>query len=50
MDDFGLEEYGGNSVDDMMDDYDSHINSGDLPELFDESAVDNFIANLNDWD
>ncbi len=28
----------------------AYINSGDLPELFDESAVDNFIANLNDWD
>lgn len=46
MDDFELEEYGENLVDDMM----VHINSGDLPELFDESAVDNFIANLNDWD
>ena len=50
MDDFELEEYGENIVDDMMVDYDYDINSGDLPELFDESAVDNFIANLNDWD
>lgn len=59
MDDFELEEYGGNSVDDMMVDYDYHINTGDLPELFDESSVDEFfaegkalrddIANLNDW-
>lgn len=50
MDGFELEEYGGNSVDDMMVDYDYHINTGDFPELFDESSVDDFIANLNDWD
>ncbi len=43
-------EYDENSVDDMMVDYDYHINTGDLPELFDESSVDNFIASLNDWD
>ena len=43
-------EYGENSVDDMMVDYDYHINTGELPELFDESSVDEFIANLNDWD
>lgn len=49
-DDFELEEYGGNTVDDMMVDYDYHVNTGDLPELFDESSVDDFIANLNDWD
>ncbi|WP_289198574.1 MULTISPECIES: hypothetical protein [Bacteroidales] len=44
----------------MMIDCDYHINTGDLPELFDESSVDEFfaegkalrddIANLNDWD
>lgn len=50
MDDFELEEYGENIVDDMMVDYDYHINKSDLHELFDESSVDNFIANLNDWD
>ena len=43
-------EYGENSVDDMMVDYDYHINTGELPELYDESSVDEFIANLNDWD
>ena len=53
-------EYGENTVDDMMVDYDYHINTGELPELFDESSVDEFfaegkalrddIANLNDWD
>lgn len=60
MDDFELEEYGGTSVDDMMVDYDYHINTSDLSELFDDSSVDEFfaegkalrddIANLNDWD
>ncbi|WP_289189321.1 hypothetical protein [Xylanibacter rodentium] len=43
-------DYGENAVDDMMDDYDYHINTSKLPELFDESSVDDFIANLNDWD
>lgn len=42
--------YGENAVNDMMVDYDYHVNTGDLPEPFDESSVDDFIANLNDWD
>lgn len=42
--------YGENSVDDMKVDYDYRINTGDLPDFFDESSVDDFIANLNDWD
>ena len=45
-----FEDYGENSVDDMMVDYDYHINTGKLPELFDVSSVDDHIANLNDWD
>lgn len=43
-------EYDENGVDDMMVNYDYRINTGELPELFDESSVDDFIANLNDWD
>lgn len=43
-------EYGENLVDDMMVDYDYHVNTDELPELFDESSVDDFIANLDDWD
>ena len=42
-------EYGENSVDDMMVDYDYRINTGELPELFDESSADDFTTNLNDW-
>lgn len=48
--DYEDNEYGENLVDDMMADYDHHVNTGELPELFDESSVDDFIANLNDWD
>lgn len=40
-------EYGENPVDDMMTDYDYHINTGELPELFDESSADDFITNLD---
>lgn len=53
-------DYGENAVDDMTADYDYLINTSELPELFDESSVDDFfaegkalrddIANLNDWD
>lgn len=42
-------EYGENPVEDMMTDYDYHVNTGELPELFDEASVDDYIANLNDW-
>ena len=43
-------ENGDNPVDDMTVDYDYHVNTGDLPELFDEASIDDFIANLNYWD
>ena len=46
--DYEANEYEENAVDDMMADYDYHVNTGELPELFDESSVDDFIANLND--
>ena len=48
--DYEDNEYGKNPVDDMIDDYGYHVNTGERPELFDESSVDEFIANLNDWD
>lgn len=43
-------EYGENPVDDMMTDYDFQINTGELPELFDEQSIDDFIANVNNCD
>ena len=42
--------YGDNHADDMIADYDCHVNTGELQELFDEDSVNDFIANLNDWD
>lgn len=48
--DYEDNENGENPVDDMMTDSDYHINTSNLPKLFDESSVDDFIANLNDWD
>ncbi len=48
--DYADNEYGENSVDDMMVDFDYRINTVDVPELVDEKSIDKFIANLNDWD
>lgn len=45
-----IEEYGENALDDMTVDRDCHINTRELPELIDEKSVEDFIANLNDWD
>ena len=50
MEELDEQEYGENPVDGMMADYDYHVFTGELPDLFDEVSVDNFIANLNDWD
>ena len=50
MMDYEDNEYGENVIEDMMVDYDYHINTDNLPELFDESSVDDFINNLNNWD
>ncbi len=44
------DNYGDNPIDYMMADYDHHINTEELPELYDEDSVNDFIANLNDWD
>ena len=48
--DYDDNEYGENTVDNMIVDYDYHVNTGDLPKLFDESSVDDYIANLDGWD
>lgn len=37
--DYDNDEYGENPVEDMMADYDYHVNTGELPELFDEKSV-----------
>lgn len=44
------EEYGQDSVNDMLTGFDCHINTEELPELFGDEYMDDFIANLNGWD
>lgn len=48
--DYEDNEYGENALDDMTVHRDCHINSREQPELIDEKSVEDFIANLNDWD
>lgn len=45
-----LETYNGDSEHDMWVDFDYHENTSELPELFEESDLDNIVDNLNDWD
>lgn len=45
-----LDYYNGEPVHDMEVDYDFHINTGELTDEFGDSDLDDFIANLNDWD
>lgn len=48
--DYENEEYGENPVEDMRTDSDYQANTGRLPELFDDEAMDDYITNLDDWD
>ncbi len=45
-----LNAYNGDAVHDMWVDYDYNENTGELPYIQDETVLDNFIDNLNDWD
>lgn len=45
-----LDSYNGNPEHDSWVDYDYHENTGELSDLFDDSNMDDFINNLNDWD
>lgn len=45
-----LEVYNGDIVHDMYVDYDYNINTGELPELIEDSNINEYINNLNDWD
>lgn len=45
-----LDMYNGNPAHDMNVDFDRHMNTGELPELFEEEDMNIFIDNLNDWD
>lgn len=45
-----IDIYNGDAVHDMELDFDYHINTGELPEYFEDSDLEQFIDNLNDWD
>ncbi len=45
-----LDIYNGDAVHDMEVDFDFHINTGELPECFEDTDIETFIDNLNDWD
>ncbi len=45
-----LGTYNGDPVHDGWVDLDYHENTCELPEPFEESDIDNYINNLNDWD
>lgn len=50
MDKFAdLDTYNGDTTHDMYVDSDFEINTGELPEVFDEADLDDNIDNLNDW-
>lgn len=50
MDYKDLDQYNGDTIYDMYVDSDYEINIGELPEVFDEAGLDEFVDNLDDWD
>ena len=44
-----LDTYSGDAEHDMWVDFDNYENTG-APDAFNESDINNFIDNLNDWD
>lgn len=45
-----LDAYNGDTIHDMDVDFDRYMNTGELSDLFEETDLDDFIDNLNDWD
>lgn len=45
-----LDKYDGNPVHDMNVAFDCYMNTGELSGIFDESDLNDFIDNRNDWD
>ena len=45
-----LDAYNGDTEHDMWVDFDYHENTGELSDLFEDTDLDQFIDNLNDWD
>lgn len=50
MDFEDLDTCNGDTIHYMYMDSDYEINTSELPEVFDEADLDDFIDNLNDWD
>ena len=51
MDDYDdLDSYNGDPLHDGWVDFDCNENTGELSDLFDETDLDQYIDNLNDWD
>lgn len=42
--------YNGDPAHDMNVDFDCYMNTGELSGIFDDTDLDQFIDNLNDWD
>lgn len=45
-----LDAYNGDTEHDMWVDFDYNENTGELSGIFDDSDIDSYINNLNDWD
>lgn len=45
-----LDTYNGDPVHDSWVDFDYNENTGELSYIFDDTNLDQFIDNLNDWD
>ena len=50
MDYDDLDTYDGDPVHDSRVDFDYNENTGELSDIFDDTDLDQFIDNLNDWD
>ena len=51
MDEFDdLDAYNGDTEHDMWVDFTTNQYTGELADIFDESEIDDFIDNLDDWD
>ena len=50
MDFDGLDTYDGDPVHDSWVDFDYNENTGELSDIFDDTDLDQFIDNLDDWD
>lgn len=45
-----LDAYNGDTEHDMWVDFDYNENTGELSDLFEDTYLDDFIDDLNDWD